>query len=454
VRLGGIAVFAVALAACGFWVGVSADSPPSSSQSMAIAYTSTPQYAAAAWLQGGERFPAGARIMIRDGGVDRLLVSGFTATADPSISFDGARILFAGKREAKDSWQVWEVAVAGGEAKRITACDGDCVRPFYLPGGKLAYARQSNHRYLLETAGLEGGVVTQLTYALGNVLPTDVLRDGRILFEAAYPLGSGTSPEIYTVYSDGSGVESYRCDHGPSRQAGRQVTSGDVVFSKSDGLSRFTSALAHDVDMTAPAGEFAGDVVETPTHEYLVSWRPDSKAPYALQIWNPRSNSVQPLVALHDASIVQPVLIGARPVPNQHPSGLHDWNYANLLCLNTYTSKYTFAAGAITSMRLYTKSEAGKTKLLGGSRIEPDGSFYVRVPADQPLQIELLGRDGKPLKREQGWFWMRKGEQRICVGCHSGPERAPENAVPAVLVKSTTPVDLTGSGTPTYKGGR
>ena len=71
-RLGGIAVFAVALAACGLWVGVSADSPPSSS-SMAIAYTATPQYAAAAWLQGGERFPAGARIMLRDGGVDRLL---------------------------------------------------------------------------------------------------------------------------------------------------------------------------------------------------------------------------------------------------------------------------------------------------------------------------------------------------------------------------------------------
>jgi hypothetical protein len=206
--------------------------------------------------------------------------------------------------------------------------------------------------------------------------------------------------------------------------------------------------------MRAPAGEFTGDVVETPTHESLVSWRPDSKAPYSLQIWNPRSNSVQPLVALHDASIVQPILIGARPVPNQHPSGLHDWNYANLLCLNTYTSKYTFAAGAITSMRLYTKTEAGKTKLLGGSSVEPDGSFFVRVPADQPLQIELLGRDGKTLKREQGWFWMRKGEQRICVGCHSGPERAPENAVPAVLVKSTTPVDLTGSGTPTYTGGR
>jgi hypothetical protein len=30
------------------------------------------------------------------------------------------------------------------------------------------------------------------------------------------------------------------------------------------------------------------------------------------------------------------------------------------------------------------------------------------------------------------------------VGCHTGPERASENRVPAVLLRSTTPVDLTG----------
>ena len=71
----------------------------------------------------------------------------------------------------------------------------------------------------------------------------------RILFEAAYPLGSGSSSEIYTVYSDGSGVESYRCDHGSNRQAGKQVASGDIVFAKEQGLGRFTSALAHQLDV-------------------------------------------------------------------------------------------------------------------------------------------------------------------------------------------------------------
>ena len=141
---------------------------------------------------------------------------------------------------------------------------------------------------------------------------------------------------------------------------------------------------------------------------------------------------------------MQPVLVEPRQVPKLHPSGLHDWNYANLLCLNAYTSKYNFAAGTIAAMKLYTTTEKGQTKIAGKFSGRA-GWIVLRASAGgQPLQIELLDRQGKTLKREQGWWWMRKGEQRICVGCHAGPERAPENAVPAVLVKSTTPNDLTG----------
>ncbi len=42
-------------------------------------------------------------------------------------------------------------------------------------------------------------------------------------------------------------------------------------------------------------------------------------------------------------NVIQPVLLAERVVPNRHPSGLHDWSNANLLCLNAYTSKYQFA---------------------------------------------------------------------------------------------------------------
>ncbi len=71
---------------------------------------------------------------------------------------------------------------------------------------------------MLEVASLNGtGQPTRITYAPGNFIPTGVLRDGRILFESSFPLGTDGTPEVYTVYPDGSGVEAYRSDHGQAR---------------------------------------------------------------------------------------------------------------------------------------------------------------------------------------------------------------------------------------------
>jgi Hydrazine synthase alpha subunit middle domain len=453
VRVGAIAAFTLALVACVFWIKVAAQ-PPSQQLSVPIVYTSAPRYESQAWLHGGERFPSGATVILKQRESSHALVTGFSATADPSVSFDGTRIIFSGKRDAKSQWQVWEARVDGGDLRQVTSCSTDCVRPFYLPGERVVYARKVNNRFALETAPLTGGTALPLTYTPGSALPTDVLRDGRILFEAGFPFARRSSSEIYTVYSDGSGVESYRCDHGNNRQVGKQVSSGDIVFSQQTGLARFSSAVAHQLELNAPAGEFAGDVVQTSTGDYLLSWRPDAKSQYSLRLWNPRTGGFQSVVADASANAVQASLIAPRPIPNLHPSGLHDWNYANLLCLNAYTSKYRFAEGSIASIRLYAANQSGKPTLLGSSHVESDGSFYLRVPADQPLQIELLDGSGKTLKREQGWFWMRKGEQRICVGCHAGPERAPENKVPAVLVKTTIPIDLTRPNAKPLPGGR
>ena len=84
--------------------------------------------------------------------------------------------------------------------------------------------------------------------------------------------------------------------------------------------------------------------------------------------------------------------------------------------------------------------------------MEKDGSFFVQAPGDSPLKFELLNAQGNVVRKENGWMWARSGEQRICVGCHAGPERAPDNAVPAVLLRTTTPVDLTGAPTEAAKG--
>jgi len=292
-----------------------------------------------------------------------------------------------------------------------------------------------------------------LTFIPGSALPTDVLRDGRILFEAAYPLGSGTKAELYTVYSDGSGIESYRCDHGADRHSGKQTNSGDIVFVSAYNLATFISPLAHADAISTPTGQFAGDVLQLPSGEWLAPWRNAATQPYRLMLWKPATPSLELFAQQSGVNLVQPALITSRPIPNRHPSGLHDWPNANLLCLNAYTSKYSFDSGSIATVKLYARTASGQPKLLGSAPVESDGSFFLHVPSDQPIKLELLDASGKTLKKEAGWFWMRRGEQRICVGCHAGPERAPDNEVPKVLLKSTDPVDLTLETTHERTGG-
>lgn len=432
---------------------------PTPSEPPAFLFTAAKHYQALAWMHGADRFSSDAIIFLQDANGRHPLVPGFAASADPDVSFDGKKVLFAGKRKPQDHWQIWEVELDGGAVRRVTSCSDNCVRPFYLPGDRVVYAKKAGARFVLEAAatnltpGDPHHLTVQLTYGPASFLPTDVLRDGRILFAATYPFGSNGTPELYTVYSDGSGVESYRCDHGRARHSGKQLASGDIVFTSQQGLARFTSARAEEVRIVAPTGEYAGDIAETPYGDWLVVWS-DGKSPFQLRWWKPGTDLSRPAAADSLANLLQPALVAERAIPNRHPSGLHDWPNANLLCLNAYTSKYKFVAGSIHSVRVYTRDNSGIVKLLGSAPVERDGSFFVQLPTEHPLQIELLDASGTTLKRQAGWFWMRRGEQRACVGCHAGPETAPENAVPLILLKSTTPADLTGAAPHTPSGGQ
>lgn len=419
-----------------------------------ILYTAAKQYDPLAWMTGGERFPLGAVLMIKDGKSARALVPGFSATADPNVSFDGQSVLFAGKKNASDRWQIWEMSLAEGEPRQITATEDDAIRPMYLPEDRAVYAQKQNGRFVIVGVQLDSGQRLLLSYAPGNAIPSDVLRDGRILIQAGYPLGSGSTPEIYTVYSDGSGIESYRCDHGTARYAGKQISSGDIVFTHGGSLSRFTSPMAHEVAVVAPAGEYAGDIVETSAGDWVFPWRLNGSSSFQLKQWKPGANVFSAVASESGMNLVQPVLVAERPVPNRHPSGLHEWKTANMLALNAYDSKGgSLAPHSIASVRLYSQDASGQTQVLGTAPVEKDGSFFVQVPGDRPLKFELLDAAGKTIKKQNGWMWARSGEQRICVGCHTGPERAPDNAVPAVLLRSTDPADMTGTAADHRAGG-
>jgi len=419
--------------------------------------TAAPVYEPLAELRGQERFPQGAQLLLVHEGKAEPLVKGFAATADACVSFDGATVLFAGKQNAYDLWQIWELTLTDRSVRKVIVTEADAERPLYLPGGRMVWAERAPWGFQLKSAEdghpmktislnpTAGPGVLPLSYTQASAFPADVLADGRILFEAGYPLGTGTTPELFLVYADGSGVESYRCDHGRARWGGRQLASGDVIFTHGTTLARFTSSLAAEVPVVAPHAEYAGTIAETASGAWLVSARAATGGHYAMQLWKPGEAALQSVLAVNGENLVDPVLIAPRLTPNRHPSGLHDWNYANLLALDARQSRAGDLKIAPANVRLETMDAQGHTMVTGTAPVESDGSFFVKTPADKPIRFALLDAKGAVVRQEHGWFWLRSGEQRICVGCHTGPERASENRVPAVLLRTTTAFDLTGA---------
>ena len=425
--------------------------------------TAAPVYKQLAELRGGERFPNGGRLLLVHNGKAEPLVPDFAASADADVSFDGNWVMFAGKKNAGDAWQIWEVNLQDRKVRSVVATKADAVRPLYLPGGRLVWAQRTANGFELDSTEdarrheatplnpTAGSGITPLTYLRGSAFPTGVLRDGRILFEAGFPFGAAASPEIYLVYADGSGVESYRCDHGRGRWGARQLASGDVVFTHGAMLGRFTSPLAHEAQVAVPAAQFAGSIAETQAGAWLLSARQAGQAHYAISQWNPgeasRSQAAKlvPVLTVPGSDLVDPVLVAARTRPNRHPSGLHPWNYANLLALDARISRDGTLHEQPAEVRVEVQGADGRAVVAGKAPFEKDGSFYVRVPGDRPIRFSLLDKKGAVIRQEHGWFWARGGEQRYCVGCHAGPQRGSENRVPAVLMRSTlpTPTDLT-----------
>jgi hypothetical protein len=199
------------------------------------------------------------------------------------------------------------------------------------------------------------------------------------------------------------------------------------------------------VEIALPYGEFAGPVAELGPEEWIVPYRVAPPAVFALYRLQPGGTLVK-VVQAETGHAVEPVVVRPRAVPPRHPSSLGARDGANLLCLNAYTSRARIPAGSIAATRVYAQNEAGAAVLLGQAKVERDGSFFVQVPSERPLRLELIDAGGKVIQAEKGWFWARRGEQRVCVGCHAGPERAPDNVSPEVLSHSATPVNLLPAG--------
>ncbi len=110
-----------------------------------------------------------------------------------------------------------------------------------------------------------------------------------------------------------------------------------------------------------------------------------------------------------------------------------DGSVAELYCLDAYLSGQTGRSretSAIDKIRILQGE-----LLLGEAQVEPDGSFFVEVPAKTPLHLASIGHDGRVLDQMQSVFWVMPGERRGCIGCHEDREMTPPNRHVMALTK-------------------
>lgn len=72
-------------------------------------------------------------------------------------------------------------------------------------------------------------------------------------------------------------------------------------------------------------------------------------------------------------------------------------------------------------------------EIIGYSAVEPDGSVMVKVPANIPLAISILDKNGRRIgARHQNWIQVRPGETLECSGCHTHSEGIPHGRTDAI----------------------
>jgi hypothetical protein len=440
-----------------------------------------------------DRYVDGCQIMrlsLSDTGQKPVpLTAGFLSACDPAVSFDGQKILFAGKQKKGDPWQIWRMDGNGGNKIQITRGNSDSVSPLYVgslfhlddkaPTRKIVY-QGGNHLY---TCDLNGKNSRRITYNLYPEFTPDVLPNGRIIFSSFTNNGletdSGKTLDLLAVNIDGTDLMGYltRLDVPGDKEMVRIARDGRVYFIQSDlgqwlggGALAYVSTRrpAHSFN-TLDTGEngFYHSPCPLPEGGLIVSFRSKKKGSiYNLKIIksfcggesaerraqsakrkaNIKINAMHyALCAMRHYHCVDAQVLAPHPVVKGRSSFVeHNRDTGIFYCIDVYISdrpevkKLPF--GSVKRVRvlegiLKNGASTVSRRILGTAPVEPDGSFQIRVPARTPLAFQLLDKDSKVVAGRHSWAWVMPRESRGCIGCHENRELAPPNQLPKALIK-------------------
>ncbi|HXI02310.1 MAG TPA: hypothetical protein VNI57_03960, partial [Candidatus Saccharimonadales bacterium] len=437
----------------------------------------------------------GARIvLVAPGAAPVDLTADFHSAADPEISFDGKKMLFAAQPRAGDPWDIFEMDLADHAARRITGDLGDCRRPVYLgsfytidspePWYQVAFVstgageldeQGGDPSGSLYTVHLDGTEVHRITFNPSSELAPSILPDGRLIFSSwqrsTLEYGLKGRISLFAAQTDGLDYAIFSGDEGPRIKYMPAVTTDrKVVFVEGDGLpwdgagrlglvTLRRNLHSHARIETRLGGLFVSPSA-LPGGKILVSRRPaDGTGTHAVYRLDPETGAAELIFDDPERHDIQARLVSARPMPDGRSSVVSEkFDTGQFYALDVYESDLGdrwVAPGTPLRLRVLEgiPLRAGaepqphegsppllQRRFLGDVPVEADGSFNVKLPVGLPVQLQLVDSHGLAL-RSCGWIWLRNRETRGCIGCHESGEMTPENRF--VEAVANPAVDLT-----------
>ena len=419
----------------------------------------------------------GRLVLVSPAGRTRVLTAGFASAADPEVSFDGRSLLFAGRQADSDPWCVWEMELEGAAKPRKVTCGAAGARqPIYQPTiytitpksvepwVQVAFVGENpGERNEAGTAAntslwsckTDGTALRRLTHNLSNDVDPVILPDGRMVYAGWLPTSEKGGPEgrvpLLGVNLDGTDYQAYAGDQGLRvKQGPTSTTGGLVVFVEAESLAADGGGRLAAVERARPLHthrSLTGDVdgvfrapSALPDGRVLVSWRPAEGGIWGVYRFDPATGAREKAFADPRWHSIAARPVAPRPVPDARSSVVREGDPTGQLYsidVGITEPGRELPKGAAKTLRVVEGVPASREKpasrrLLGDVELAADGSYQVTIPANTPVQLELLDAGGQPLRRST-WLWVRNHDSQGCVGCHEDPERVPPNRLPEAL---------------------
>jgi hydrazine synthase alpha subunit-like protein len=404
-------------------------------------------------------------VLVRLDGSTKVLSGDLFAARDPEISFDGTRILFSARETADARWAIYEMLTDGTGRRQVVAADGDCRTPRYLstlytivsdkPWYQIVFVGEGLGTPAagsdLYSCKLDGSELGRLTYNLGCNSTPFLMPDGRLLFGVRHPGERGGS--LFGINIDGTDYATFLGSQGRAfNRMPSATTRGSVVFVESDEMVEDAGGTLSAVQVRRPLhsyrtitdpgeGRFHSPA-PGPAGTVLVSRRSSGGSDtYGVVLLDPDSRKVRVIFDDRDYHDLQAQQIAPRPEPDGRSSVVTAKDpHGEMYCLDVAQSDDKSLTTAVKNNEVRTvrvfegiatgADDAGlpivERNVLGELPLASDGSFNLKIPANTPIQIELLDDRGETL-RSCRWIWSRNHEPRGCIGCHEDGELTPEN---------------------------